>query len=81
MTTEIQNPSIDLDAELAKFEAEERARLGLPPRKGQAPVFPTKAQGQWHDPVPRTFTADQRESTYAGWQKAVERTLNWVDVG
>lgn len=27
---------------------------------------------QWSD--------DQRESGYAGWRKAVERTLNWVDV-
>ncbi len=26
------------------------------------------------------WSADQRESTYRGWQKAVERTLNWVDV-
>ena len=26
------------------------------------------------------WTADQRESTYRGWQKAVERTLNWVEV-
>jgi glycerol kinase len=27
------------------------------------------------------WTADQRESGYARWQKAVERTLNWADVG
>jgi glycerol kinase len=25
-----------------------------------------------------SWSADQRESTYKGWQKAVERTLNWV---
>jgi glycerol kinase len=36
-----------------------------------------KADRQWE---PR-WTADQRQTTYAGWQKAVERTLNWVDVG
>ena len=24
------------------------------------------------------WTADQRDTAYAGWQKAVERTLNWV---
>jgi glycerol kinase len=35
-----------------------------------------KADRRWE---PR-WSADQRESTYAGWQKAVERTLNWVDV-
>ena len=27
------------------------------------------------------WNADQRESGHAGWQKAIERTLNWVDVG
>ena len=25
-----------------------------------------------------TWSADQRESTYKGWQKAVERTLDWI---
>jgi glycerol kinase len=35
-----------------------------------------KADRRWE---PR-WSADQRESTYAGWRKAVERTLNWVDV-
>ena len=24
------------------------------------------------------WSADQRDTAYAGWQKAVERTLNWV---
>jgi glycerol kinase len=33
-----------------------------------------KMDRQW-DP---SWTADQRASTYKGWQKAVERTLNWV---
>jgi glycerol kinase len=36
-----------------------------------------KADRRWE---PRS-TIDQRESSYRGWQKAVERTLNWVDVG
>jgi glycerol kinase len=35
-----------------------------------------KADRQWE---PR-WSADQRESTYRGWMKAVERTLNWVEV-
>jgi glycerol kinase len=35
-----------------------------------------KADRRWE---PR-WSVDQRESTYRGWQKAVERTLNWVDV-
>jgi len=28
-----------------------------------------------------TWTDEQREHGYAGWKKAVERTLDWVDVG
>jgi glycerol kinase len=28
-----------------------------------------------------SWSADQRESGYAGWKKAVSRTLDWVDVG
>jgi glycerol kinase len=36
-----------------------------------------KADRRWE---PR-WSADQRETAYRGWQKAVERTLNWVDVG
>ncbi len=36
-----------------------------------------KADKTWE---PR-WTEDQRESTYRGWKKAVERTLDWVDIG
>jgi len=36
-----------------------------------------KRDRQWE---PR-WSADQREGGYAGWQKAVSRTLDWVDVG
>jgi len=36
-----------------------------------------RADRQWEP----TWTADRREESYRGWQKAVERTLNWVDVG
>ncbi len=28
-----------------------------------------------------TWTEEQRESGYRGWKKAVDRTLNWVEVG
>jgi glycerol kinase len=28
-----------------------------------------------------TWTREQRAAGYAGWAKAVERTLGWVDVG
>ena len=31
---------------------------------------------RWHP----TWAEDRRESGYAGWRKAVQRTLDWVDV-
>jgi glycerol kinase len=36
-----------------------------------------KRDRQWEP----QWSADQRESGYAGWKKAVSRTLDWVDVG
>ena len=36
-----------------------------------------KADRQWEP----HWTADRREHAYAGWKKAVERTLNWVETG
>src|SRR5439155_26148132 len=42
-----------IEAELKKFEIEERKRLGLPVENAQ----------HWFDAVPRTFTRDQREHT------------------
>jgi glycerol kinase len=27
-----------------------------------------------------TWTEDRREAGYAGWRKAVQRTLDWVDI-
>ena len=44
----------DLEAELARFEAEERARLGLAPEKSAS---------QWVDANPQRFTKDQRAHT------------------
>lgn len=44
---------LDVDAELARFEVEERARLGLAAHQ----------RHQWHDPVPSTFTEAQRPHT------------------
>jgi glycerol kinase len=35
-----------------------------------------QADKQWE---PR-WSADEREAGRAGWQKAIERTLNWIDV-
>ncbi len=50
----VSDADFDLDAELAKFEAEERKRLGLPAEG---------ADEQWRDPLPSTFTAAQRAHT------------------
>jgi glycerol kinase len=36
-----------------------------------------RAGRQWEP----TWSADHREESYRGWQKAVERTLDWIDVG
>ncbi|WP_455246042.1 hypothetical protein [Petrachloros mirabilis] len=44
---------LDIDAELARFEAEERVRLGLAALQ----------RPQWRDPVPSTFTEAQRPHT------------------
>jgi len=46
-------PGIDIDAELARFEADERRRLGLPPEE----------TAQWREAPVATFTASQREHT------------------
>ncbi|NDU77027.1 glycerol kinase, partial [Actinomadura sp. DSM 109109] len=32
---------------------------------------------RWHP----TWNDDQRRHGYAGWKKAVDRTLDWVDLG
>ena len=39
-----------------------------------------RAGGQTGDGSLR-WNADGREGSYRGWQRAVERTLNWIDVG
>ncbi len=35
-----------------------------------------KADRQWEP----QWSADQRDTAYAGWTRAVERSFNWVDV-
>jgi glycerol kinase len=43
----------------------------------------TELQANWHESRrwEPTWSADRRAVGYAGWKKAVDRTLNWVDVG
>jgi predicted nucleotide-binding protein (sugar kinase/HSP70/actin superfamily) len=51
---DLESLSIEaIEAELAKFESEERKRLGLP----------VDSVKQWFDAVPREFTRDQRDHT------------------
>jgi glycerol kinase len=40
-------------------------------------------RANWHESRrwPPTWTENQRTTGYAGWRKAVQRTLDWVDVG
>ena len=53
-TGDLDPMSLDaIEAELKKFELDERKRLGLPVENAQ----------HWFDAVPRTFTRDQREHT------------------
>jgi len=39
-------------------------------------------RSNWHEQVrwEPTWSAEQRESGYANWRKAVDRTLGWADV-
>lgn len=48
----VADAALDIDAELARFEAEERERLGL-----------EAAKPHFYDPVPRRFTESQRAHT------------------
>jgi glycerol kinase len=43
----------------------------------------TELRANWHESRrwEPAWSADRREAGYAGWKKAVDRTLNWVDVG
>jgi glycerol kinase len=40
-------------------------------------------EATWHESRrwEPTWSADRRVAGYAGWKKAVDRALNWVDVG
>jgi len=39
-------------------------------------------RANWHESRrwEPTWSADRRAAGYAGWKKAIDRTLNWVDV-
>jgi glycerol kinase len=43
---------------------------------------PEQLRANWHESRrwQPTWTAEQRRDGYAGWTKAVQRTLDWVEV-
>ena len=64
----------------------ETTALGAAYAAGLAAGFwrdPAELRANWHESRrwEPTWTEDRRAAGYAGWQKAIERTLNWVDVG
>src|SRR5262249_34663816 len=46
---------VDIEAAVAEFEAKERVRLNI--------ISDDVPKQHWHDPVPSTFTRDQRDHT------------------
>ncbi|MFL6101406.1 MAG: glycerol kinase GlpK [Actinomycetales bacterium] len=63
----------------------ETTALGAAYSAGLAVGFwsgPLELTANWHESKrwEPQWSEDQRESGYAGWRKAVERTLGWVDV-
>ncbi len=63
----------------------ETTALGAAYAAGLAVGFwsdPSELRANWQEDKrwSPSWSEDQRESAYAGWRKAVERTLEWVDV-
>ncbi|MFZ0832537.1 MAG: glycerol kinase GlpK [Mycobacterium sp.] len=63
----------------------ETTALGAAYAAGLAVGFwsdPSELRANWQEDKrwSPNWSEDQRESAYAGWRKAVERTLDWVDV-
>jgi glycerol kinase len=64
----------------------ETTALGAAYAAGLATGFwsgPEELRANWNESKrwQPTWNAEQREEGYAGWKKAVQRTLDWVDVG
>ncbi len=74
-----------LGVDVVKPVVAETTALGAAYAAGLAVGFwsdPDELRANWHEDkrwTPR-WSEDQRADGYAGWQKAVERTLDWVDV-
>ena len=74
-----------LGVDVSKPEIPETTALGAAYAAGLATGFwsdPEELRQNWHESErwqPQT-TDEQRATGYAGWQKAVQRTFDWVDV-
>ncbi|HZG98616.1 MAG TPA: FGGY-family carbohydrate kinase, partial [Nocardioidaceae bacterium] len=74
-----------LGVPVSRPEVAETTALGAAYAAGLAVGFwsdTDELRANWHESQrwEPTWTDQQRDSGYAGWQKAVDRTLDWVDV-
>jgi glycerol kinase len=74
-----------LGVEVSRPEVPETTALGAAYAAGLAVGFwsdPQELRENWHEDRRWTPQVDEdaREAGYAGWRKAVDRTLDWVDV-
>ncbi len=74
-----------LGVDVVKPVVAETTALGAAYAAGLAVGFwsdPDELRANWHEGKRWTpaWSGDQRADGYAGWQKAVQRTLDWVDV-
>jgi glycerol kinase len=74
-----------LGVPVSRPEVAETTALGAAYAAGLAVGFwsdTDELRANWHESRrwEPTWTDQQRDFGYAGWQKAVDRTLDWVDV-
>ena len=74
-----------LGVEVSRPQVAETTALGAAYAAGLAVDFwsdPQELRENWHEGAHWSPQADEasRAEGYAGWKKAVERTLDWVDV-
>jgi glycerol kinase len=74
-----------LGVDVVKPVVAETTALGAAYSAGLAVGFwdgPDDLRANWQEDKrwTATWSDDQRAAGYAGWQKAVKRTLDWVDV-
>jgi len=75
-----------LGVDVVKPVVAETTALGAAYAAGLAAGFwrdPAELRANWHESRrwQPSWTEDRRANGYAGWRKAVQRTLDWVDIG